>query len=237
MLFNLVGIIVILLDLDDTLIDHTGAERNAASMFGAHYADSIPGYDVQQFVHKWHEAAEMHMAAFLRGEIDFQEQRRRRVRAIFAQYDISANEADAIFSDYLKHYEAAWRVFPDVLAFLDVHANECLAVLSDGAQKQQEAKLKKTGIRRYFQFVVTAESTRLSKPNPLMFLHACELANVEPGEVCYIGDNLQKDAIGASKAGLWGIWLNRSGKPIPEGVASISSLAEYLPNFNLRRNK
>ncbi len=160
-------------------------------------------------------------------EIDFQEQRRRRLRTIFGKDDMSSNEADAIFSDYLSHYEASWRVFPDVLSFLESHTDECLAVLSDGAQEQQETKLKNTGIYHYLRFVVTAESTGLSKPDPMMFLSACKLANVEPCDACYIGDNLQKDAIGASQAGLRGIWLNRSNKPIPDGIESISSLTEY----------
>ncbi len=59
---------MILLDLDDTLIDHTGAERSAAALFGVQYASSIPGYDAQQFPHRWHEAAEIHIAIFLRGD-------------------------------------------------------------------------------------------------------------------------------------------------------------------------
>lgn len=220
---------MILLDLDDTLIDHTSAERNAAALFGRQYANLIPGYDPHNFVQRWHEASMLHIEAFLQGEIDFQEQRRRRLRTIFKQDNMTASHADVLFSDYLEHYETSWQLFPDVIAFLNSHTGEYLAVLSDGAQEQQEAKLKKTEIRRYFWFVATAESIGFSKPDPRMFLHACDLGEAEPHEVTYIGDNLQKDAIGASQAGLRGVWLNRSGALVPAGVETISSLSEFVP--------
>ena len=125
---------MILLDLDNTLIDHSGSEHKAAILFGKQYADAIIICDS--------------------------------IAWAGARNDMFADEADTIFSDYLDHYEASWQIFPDVLAFLEAHAEQYLAVLSDGAQKQQEAKLTNTGIRHYFQFVVTAESIGLSKPNP-----------------------------------------------------------------------
>lgn len=221
---------MILLDLDDTLVDHSGAEATASVMFGKQYAHSIPAYVGEQFMHRWHEAAELHIASFLRGEIDFQEQRRRRLRTIFDKDEMSADEADTIFSDYLRHYEASWQIFPDVLQFLKSHVDEGLAVLSDGAQAQQEAKLMSTGIMPYFKFVVTAESTGFSKPNPAMFHLACDLGGKRPQDVCYIGDNLNKDAIGACNAGLRGLSLNRTGRETREDVESISSLTDYLPN-------
>lgn len=220
---------MIILDLDDTLIDHFSAEQCAARLFGEEHADRIPDYDHSGFVQRWHNVAELHLAAFLRGEIDFREQRRRRIRTIFKSPKLRGDEADFLFGQFLTQYQASWEVFPDVIEFLERHHAYGLSVLSDGSQEQQEAKLTKTGIAHYFRFVVTSESTGFSKPNPRMFQYLCNLAGIDAGETSYIGDNMEKDAKGANNAGLRGVWLNRNAQPVPEGIESILSLNDYLP--------
>jgi putative hydrolase of the HAD superfamily len=220
-------ITVILLDLDDTLIDHKSAELKASILFGRQYATSIPEYNPETFNERWHEAAKPFMEAFLEGRITFQEQRRMRLQSVLGRENMNADEADAIFSDYLKHYEASWRIFPDVQTFLDAFSNYRLAVISNAEQAQQEAKLERTGIRDFFELVLTAESAGMAKPDPRIFHHACRLLEVEPGQACCIGNNLENDVIGANEAGLRGIWLNRSGKPAPEGIEAVASLENF----------
>ena len=80
----------------------------------------------------------------------------------------------------------------------------------------------------FFWFVKTISN--LSKPNPKMFQYMCDLAGIKADETCYIGDNLEKDAIGASVAGLRGLWLNRNGRTVPDEIESITSLKKYKPN-------
>ena len=94
---------MILLDLDDTLIDHTKAGRTAALKFGLQYQDQIPGYQEDTFYERWHHAAERHYQSYLSGQISFQEQRRRRIREILSNPSISDRLADETFFDYLLH--------------------------------------------------------------------------------------------------------------------------------------
>jgi putative hydrolase of the HAD superfamily len=218
---------MILLDLDDTLVDHTTARRKASELFGCQMAASIPDYQADRFADRWNQVAELHIAAFLRGEIDFQTQRRRRMREILGQADMPDAQADEVFSRYLKHYENSWRALPDVAPFLEAMKDQPMGILSDGAQAQQEKKLRRVGIDHYFQFVMTAESIGAAKPDPEMFRAACRRAGVRPDQACYIGDNLQKDALGAARAGLRGVWLNRAGREVPPGVEAIASLDQF----------
>lgn len=221
---------MIILDIDDTLLDHSGAEEEAAVRYGLECAGQIPNYDEDTFTSTWRAASERHIAAFLQGDITFQEQRRRRIREIFYNDSMSPDRADRLFSSYLRLYQKSWTAFPDVLPFFERHRSKDIAILSDGAQDQQEDKLRAIGVYSYVSFVVTAESTGMSKPNPSMFRHACALAKVSPCDACYIGDNLKKDAVGAVSAGLRGIWLNRKGLDVPDGVESIENLMEYMSN-------
>ncbi len=218
---------MILLDLDDTLIDHTGAQRTAAVRFGQQYADRIPNYSADSYPDLWEKVSSVNFSAFARGEISFEEQRRRRLKTIFQEPNLPNTEADMIFKDHLVHYEASWSLFPDVIPFLEKHAEIRLAILTNGQQAQQEHKLQKTGIDGYFKFVISAESAGVAKPHPEIFVQACQRANLRPDQIRYIGDNLKKDAQAANEAGLKGIWLNRNGGECPNQIEQISSLTDF----------
>ena len=62
-----------------------------------------------------------------------------------------------------------------------------------------------------------------------LFRHALRQAGLAPEDVIHIGDSLTSDLRGAASAGISGIWLNREGKPVPEGIRAVSSLFEVLP--------
>ena len=217
---------MIIFDIDDTLVNHSGAEKEASIRFGTEFQNKIPEYSDQTFAQTWHDTAEKHIRSFLSGEINFQEQRRRRIKSIFRNSKMRNEEADEIFKAYLTIYEDSWHLFDDVLEFFNKRNDVEFGVLSDGSQEQQELKLKRTKIHHHFKFIITAESEGLSKPNPEFFLRACEFAGRQPSDIFYVGDNLQKDAIGASKAGLRGIWLNRNENGNAEDVDMIKCLSE-----------
>ncbi len=224
---------MIIVDLDDTLINHSLAQRAAAARFGECYSEKIPDYDANCFADKWKNVAEIHFQSFLDGDISYQEQRRRRLRAIFLDDSVTAEDADEMFVTVLTHYEAAWQLFPDVMDFIKANKQHGLAVISDGSQLHQEQKLKAMNIYHHFDFVMTAESTGLCKPDVELFHKACLLANVKPEETYYIGDNLNKDALGASAAGLRGVWLNRNDMPYinneaPMGIQAVSTLSDFI---------
>jgi putative hydrolase of the HAD superfamily len=202
---------MILLDLDDTLLDHSGAEERAATEFGRQFAAEIPDYDSSTFARRWRAIAEEHYREYLAHAVSFQDQRRRRVRSVLGNQSLSDAEADRIIDLYLQEYERAWIAFDDVEPFLASHGEIRLAILSNGAQAQQEQKLGALGIGNSFEFVLTAESAGMAKPDPGVFALACERAGLPPSAVVYVGDNLEDDALGASAAGLRGVWLSRRG--------------------------
>lgn len=211
---------LVLLDIDDTLVDQSGAERTAAREFGRRFQDEIAGYDPETFPERWHEITMRHYEEFLAHSITYQEQRRRRLRDIFSVPSLTEEEADQRYEVYLRFYIEAWSLFPEVPEFFDANRGLRFAALSDGSQRQQEYKLEKLGIRPHFEFIVTAESAGMSKPAAEFFHLACDRAQSRPSETSYIGDNLEKDALGAIDAGLKGVWLNRAG----DGGAAVPTI-------------
>ncbi len=66
---------------------------------------------------------------------------------------------------------------------------------------QVPATLKKYGISDYFDPVVLSSKYGRRKPDPSIFYHAARLANSPTGACAYVGDKINRDVLGAKKAG------------------------------------
>ncbi|MGW1894273.1 HAD family hydrolase [Streptomyces sp. NPDC002004] len=228
-------------DIDDTIFDYAGADT--AGMRAHLAAEGLLGRygTAEAALTLWRELTDRHWARFGAGAVGFQEQRRDRVRDFLAVGGSVAGpmddaDADAWFGRYVRHYEAAWALFPDTLPALDALAGDYRhAVLSNSALTAQDRKLRALGVRDRFEAVLCAAELGVSKPAPEAFLAACDALGLRPSEVAYVGDQPETDARGASDAGLLGIWLDRNGsggvrEELPSGVHRITGLAE-LPGL------
>ncbi|MFI6289724.1 HAD family hydrolase [Streptomyces sp. NPDC051018] len=201
----------VLWDVDDTIFDYHSSDR--LGILGHLRAEGLDGgYDsADQALAHWKEVTAVHWTRFTAGEVDWQGQRRDRVR-MFTGQTLSDAEADAWFDRYIVHFEAAWSLFPDTVPALDVLADGYRhAVLSNSSLVVQERKLTALGVRDRFEAVVCAAELGFSKPDAQAFHTACEAIGLPPGEVAYVGDEPDIDARGAVEAGLTGIWLDRTG--------------------------
>lgn len=79
--------------------------------------------------------------------------------------------------------------------------------------------------------VFTSEDAKSYKPRKELFEMALTSAGLKPEQVIHIGDSLSSDVKGAKALGIKALWVNRSGKEVPEGVVSISNLLEVLDEF------
>ena len=86
-----------------------------------------------------------------------------------------------------------------------------------------------------FAAVVASEDEGVAKPHPGIFKVACQAVGAPPSACVHVGDRLDVDAIGASQAGLRGVWLDRHDKgPAPANVERIARLTE-LPALVMER--
>lgn len=224
-----------LFDLDGTLVDHDGAAQRAVADWLTETQLATEEQCTAGLVGLWDDIAERHFPAFREGVITFQEQRRRRLRDFLPQLHVSVqdmNEADldSVFDDYLRHYEAAWRAYPDAQPCLLAlgRLGLRLAVLSNGDQGQQEDKLRRTNLRQHFELVMTSGSLGAAKPSELAFHRACQRLSKPPASVVYVGDCLDVDAQAATRAGLGGIWLSREGRAASTSCLTIASLGDLV---------
>ena len=231
----------VLFDLDGTLFDHQGAAEQAARQLADRFDPVIPH---DHFLVAWFNSEELHMAEYLRAECTFAEQRCRRVQDVapLLGLDLTKAEMEEWFTtNYLSDYEAAWRCFPEAVQSLrllkDCQPPLATGVITNGDSAQQHLKVERIGLRHVLGPIMTPAELGVAKPDPLSFHLACRRLGLTPGRTLYVGDSLEIDALGASRAGLIGVWLDRAsatrgtkeGGQLPETIR-ITDLME-LPSI------
>lgn len=98
--------------------------------------------------------------------------------------------------------------YPDSLAALErIAARVPIAALTNG-----NADLTRIGMSHHFAFQLGAREHGAAKPDAGIFHAACQRLGVARHEVLHVGDHIEMDALGATRAGLRSCWINREGQ-------------------------
>jgi putative hydrolase of the HAD superfamily len=238
----------VLFDLDDTLFAHREAvDQGVVATLATMERDAAAPVEAEELA-RWRELEEHHYHRYLSGELDYQGQRRARVHAFLAPYGVELHDqaAEAWFEQYSQRYRSAFRLHADALPCLDALEQRIpgvrFGIITNGDLAFQTAKLEALCIEQRFAHVVTSGEVGVAKPDPRIFAIAAERFGVRTEECAYVGDRLRTDAIGATKAGMTGVWLDRGHVPAEPadlaearrlGVPVLSGLAE-LPGLLIR---
>ena len=107
-----------------------------------------------------------------------------------------------------------------------------LGLVSDGYVEVQKRKLAALGLTSCFDVLVFSDEwgREVWKPNSRSFEIVLERLGVTESEAVYVGDNPNKDFLGARQAGMWTVWVRRS-----DGLYSHLEppSAEYAPDAEI----
>jgi putative hydrolase of the HAD superfamily len=128
-----------------------------------------------------------------------------------------------------KHY----RPFPAALELLAELRRRGikLGLITNGFAETHYEKLELLGLERAFDAVLCADEVGMLKPDPRIFLRACELLATPPERTAMVGDRYFRDIVGAREAGLFTVYLDVHAEKIPEGEApdvSLKGIEEVL---------
>ena len=103
-------------------------------------------------------------------------------------------------------------LFDDVLPILkELKDKGLLLGLISNVDHDIAPLFKELGLNSLLQVIVTSQEVKFPKPHPAIFQEAVNQAQVKPGEAIYVGDQYQVDVLGAERAGLKGVLLDRYG--------------------------
>src|SRR5690606_9687606 len=164
----------VLFDVDDTLVDSTGAFRAALADVAREYLPALPADRHDEVLALWRADPNGHYRRYTRGELDYRAQRRARANEIQAAFG-GAQPDDAAFAAWDEVFEEgfvrAWAPHTDaddvVRRLLD--AGVAVAALTNAAVGYQTAKLERVGLADRVRVVVGVDTLGVGKPDPRVF--------------------------------------------------------------------
>ncbi|TAH47094.1 MAG: HAD family hydrolase [Gammaproteobacteria bacterium] len=135
---------------------------------------------------------------------DFGIQRRLTLQRAFAPFSLGEDWIDRTYEVYVRVRNEV-ECYADTPAALEAMA-ACLPLVSIS---NGTADLGRIGLHGHFRFSIRASEIGVAKPDPAIFLHACERLGILPHQVLHVGDDPVADIKGAREAGMRTAWLNR----------------------------
>src|SRR3954453_2541427 len=220
---------MIFFDIDGTLIDHASASAAASLIFFDKFPGVIP-FSRDEYPAVWEQILNKNFKRWCLGQVSLWEQRRARMRDVFAAPEMSDDEADARYRIFIREYEDLTRPFADAEPCLQRLAGQHLGIISNGAREQQIGKLKRAGLLKFFSVMVYSEDVGLGKPSHRIFLEGCRRAGDSSERCMHIGDDLEADVVPSRALGMRGFHLSRTGEsPVgPPVISTLNHLTEIL---------
>ncbi len=209
---------VVLLDLDDTLFDHSYTARAALDAVRRD-TGALSGKSLNRIWEEYLRLLDAIHPDVLAGRVSVEDSRRERFRrlAAYCGADISPAQAHDLSQLYRSAYQRERRAVPGARAFLErLHGRTVVAVVSNNQLREQDEKLAYLGLRGLIDVLVVSEEVGVPKPDPRIFEVALERAGAAPAEAVMFGDSWKADVLGARSVGVRAVWFNRFRLPNPE---------------------
>jgi putative hydrolase of the HAD superfamily len=152
-------------------------------------------------------------------------------REVFSLLGIPEEKHENIFDEIYAFFAdpSAWELYPDTVEALEHLKSKGLALaIVSNWNSSLKAVVEGLSIDTFFDFMIASAEAGAKKPSPIIFQLALEQAGVEPSQAVHVGDTYQTDVLGARKAGIRGIMLDRRGGDHYEHEV-INTLLELYP--------
>ena len=218
----------IFFDLDGTLFDLIGCERETVRRLLAQTLPSLHTSEVENFLAAYSAISPGQWAAGLAAAATREEI----VEGLFAT-TFSRLGVDRL-TGLAPLY---WRLFADV-AVLEADAHETLdrlsahyrlGLITNGYRDTQRPRLAAAGLLHHFERVVVSDEIGWAKPDPRIFAHALAEMGVASSAALYVGDSPSHDLAGALAAGLdFCLYRPKGGEglALPTGVRLVTALSQ-----------
>lgn len=225
----------IFFDLDNTLWDHRkNAVLTLEELFQRKEISDKYNILFNEFHAKYDEINEDLWVKIRDGIIDKDFLRKHRFYDTFLHFGIDNEELAQYFEkhflDEIINFNELIPQTIEVLEYLKEKGYQ-LHVVSNGFHEVTNRKVEKSGLKKYFETVTSAEDAHAMKPDERIFEYSLNLANAEKSESIFIGDDRVADVKGAQNFGLDIIFFDALKEDkSEEGLKTVQNLEE-IKNF------
>lgn len=126
-----------------------------------------------------------------------------------------AKDVGRAFDEVMPHI-SNWVPYPETIPVLDLLKRRelKLGVISNATSLLTKV-FDNLGMSRYFDVVIISDEVGVRKPSPEIFKIALKRMNVPASRSLYVGDMLEVDVVGAKKAGMNAVLVDR-GNAFPD---------------------
>ena len=130
-------------------------------------------------------------------------------KQLLEKLGVSYSHYTTINDMYWRTFYETMRPFCGVCEFIKWNRNigVKIGILTDYETEYQIIKLEKLGLLDLVDYIVTSEEIGIEKPSCRAFLTILDRMKLIAEDVCMIGDNYEKDILGASGMGIFGLWF------------------------------
>ncbi len=219
-------------DLDNTLLDHTHAERAGLADVRAKYSNVFRDIQHEEFLEVFHRVNEQLWYDLAHERITPSQLRSERfLQTILQCTDRYTEETFAVLSTeigeyYMQAYSRHWKLIPHAEELLSAAESVApIGLITNGFPDQQRAKLAHFGWQHRFRVLAISGEVGVMKPHAEIFDYVearfaehdeDEAAVHEHSEIVFIGDSYRSDIEGAKAVGWKTIWFDFFGQTIEE---------------------
>ena len=222
----------LLFDLDNTLLDHTSAEKQAKRIVYETYFQSI-------IWDRFEERFDFHNARIWeqisKQEITPKMARTDRFERTIMDLDLGDLPVGEISEYYLQTYSRFWAFSPHAEEVLQaLYPKYRLGTITNGFTDVQMGKIRHFGLDRLFSVIALSDEVGIMKPQKGIFDYACSQLKLLPVQCVFIGDIYEVDIVGANQAGWKSVFYNPGDVSVAHSVADweIRSLVELKDLFD-----
>jgi putative hydrolase of the HAD superfamily len=215
-------------DLDDTLLDHSYAEKMALLDVYDEYAE-FRQTESEAWVNTYHSVNKNLWFRYGKGEIDRKELHRARFEDTMKKLELDSARFQTIGKTYMQRYRDHWQWVDGAFdAFREIREKYPVGLITNGFAETQKEKIRRFELED-LSHVIISEDYGVMKPHPLIFNVATEMAEKERGEILYVGDSWVSDIEGGRTAGWQTAWYTARVEEIKPGAdLTFNSFDELL---------
>ena len=225
-------------DLDGTLCDSDTAWSIAESEMFQLFRKQYPNVSEATLVEAWKTVHQELFQQLEGGKIAMADVRDSRFQSLFRELDLSIDKIMEELSDFFcSCYLTSLRLYDDVTV-LDEFGAYHVGIITNGAHDEhtdsQLSKVRHLGLSERIESLTISGEIGVRKPKVEIFKVACERAGVLPKEALFVGDTIENDIVGANRAGMTSVFINRESDVLTPRTAdeqpdySISNLYDVM---------
>ncbi len=202
----------IFFDLDHTLWDFN---ENSRLAFSAIFEIKKIDLELKYFLKIYNTVNQKYWKLYRENMISHDYLRIKRLEESFYLSGIilSSTDLDQINNLYMRLLTSFNNLIPGAISLIKfLKPNYRLSVITNGFEDIQHKKIDNSGLKNYFNQVITADKVGFKKPNPKIFKKALEKNNLDSSNCLMIGDTFESDITGALKINMKAIHFNSNNE-------------------------